>query len=367
MKTFEKIWRARGIMVFVYLDDILVIGPSRQKVQTDITFVLQTLNDSGMGVNLKKSQPQPSQEIRHLGFTIDFKQGTLEVPKDKRKTLKRELGKLITHDVLTCRKMAAILGTLRSCLTAIPSLRAFTDRLVSFVNQQYIFGWDCPLPLSQSLKAQVRVVGQLLDKFAGRQLLPGGGPKNATLGLLRPGLGWRGSAEQFGCQRVLASSNTPTHQSERTFGSSKHREKFSQTERQRVVNRGQSGHLLVPAETGGQVRNFQRHSPPILALVLGKQSSSGTSVGSLGTNGGGQVHPSGFGQGYYTIRHDLFQNILTFFSTWVHQTSTCSPPRETGSSPNLFPSTPIFRHGEWTFCTATCKTFNFVTPTPLGR
>ena len=66
------------------------------------------------------------------------------------------MGKIITHQQMTCRKMAAILGNIRSFLMAMPFLRAFTDHMMEFVNRQSYWGWDMALVIPQDLKQEVR-------------------------------------------------------------------------------------------------------------------------------------------------------------------------------------------------------------------
>ena len=67
MRVFEKLWRKKGIQCFVYLDDILVIGNSPTQVRRDLGYMVQTLSQGGMKINVKKSILEPSQEINHLG------------------------------------------------------------------------------------------------------------------------------------------------------------------------------------------------------------------------------------------------------------------------------------------------------------
>ena len=122
----------------------------------------------GMVVNQKKSQLVPTQQVEHLGFMGDLKQGLLQVPQEKMKNIRKELGKLLTHTEMSCRKMAAILGATRSFLMAMPFLRAFTDQLVQFVNQQEQIGWDRKVQVPSALKAQVKEMGILMDQWKGR-------------------------------------------------------------------------------------------------------------------------------------------------------------------------------------------------------
>ena len=61
--------------------------------------------------------------------------------------------------------MAAILGATRSFLMAMPFLRAFTDQLVLFVNQQEHIGWDKKVQIPSTLQAQVKEMGILMDQW----------------------------------------------------------------------------------------------------------------------------------------------------------------------------------------------------------
>jgi hypothetical protein len=83
MKVFLKKWRSQGILTWVYLDDILLVGQSPQAVRKNLKIMLKDLEDSGMVLNLKKSVLEPSQQVEHLGFSIDFQQGVLQVQRKK--------------------------------------------------------------------------------------------------------------------------------------------------------------------------------------------------------------------------------------------------------------------------------------------
>jgi hypothetical protein len=170
MSTLLKKWRAAGLLVWVYLDDILVVNANQKVLQKEVNLVLKDLGALGLNVNTKKSVLQPNQNIQYLGFTLNFKEGTLEVPQQKLKTVRRELGKLVTHTHLSPRKMAAILGTVRSFLTALPFLRAFTDQLCAFVKLQEKVGWDAPQPLPPDLHSQLLEVKEILQSWQGRNM-----------------------------------------------------------------------------------------------------------------------------------------------------------------------------------------------------
>jgi hypothetical protein len=170
MNVFLKKWRKQGLRVFVYLDDILLVSRSKTLAEKQTSILMKDLEESGMTINFKKSTIVPSQQVEHLGFYLDLEQGLLKVPTAKLKSVRKELGKFLTQKEMSCRKAAAILGQIRSFLTALPCLRAFTDLLVKFSDQHKNWGWDKKHPINQSLKDQVVEIGALLKNWEGRSL-----------------------------------------------------------------------------------------------------------------------------------------------------------------------------------------------------
>jgi hypothetical protein len=169
MKVFSKKWRGEGIIVFIYLDEILVVSSSKSLLQKQLDGMLLDLSAGGMQINREKYLLVPSQEVDHLGFHVHLREGLLQVPPQKLKQVRKELGKLVTHSSLSPRKMAAILGTVRSFLVALPFLRAFTDEMKCFIDLQGQGGWDRMHPLPVSLVNQVKEVKDLLQTWQGRQ------------------------------------------------------------------------------------------------------------------------------------------------------------------------------------------------------
>jgi hypothetical protein len=73
-----------------------------------------------VSINLKKSTLAPTQIVDHLGFTLNLQEGFLQISHQKLKMVKNELGKFVTKDSITIKKMASILGQIRSFLVALP-------------------------------------------------------------------------------------------------------------------------------------------------------------------------------------------------------------------------------------------------------
>ena len=60
--------------------------------------------------------------------------------------------------------MAAILGTFRSLLPAVPALSAFTELLIELVGRLKVVGWDTPCAILESIHAQARASNKVLTK-----------------------------------------------------------------------------------------------------------------------------------------------------------------------------------------------------------
>ena len=55
IKVPLAIWRSRGLLVFVYVDDILILGNSFHECNLATNEVLRTLRDAAFVVNFDKS------------------------------------------------------------------------------------------------------------------------------------------------------------------------------------------------------------------------------------------------------------------------------------------------------------------------
>ena len=171
MKTFETLSRSAGFTVFVYLDDILILGASPEEVKRGVAALSAWLHQAGIMVNAPKSQLEPVQCLEHLGMELDFASGRVNVPLYKQKAYRRELGKLLTKSSYTVRKLAAILGKLRSLIVAIPALRAFSCLLQDFVAKRAAAdGWDSVHRLPERIREEVRKAGLVLTEWAGRPM-----------------------------------------------------------------------------------------------------------------------------------------------------------------------------------------------------
>ena len=168
MKVLESKWRKKGVQVYVYLDDILLLGPTEKILNKHLKIAVEDLLHAGFKINVKKSTLLPSQKITHLGFVVNLLDGKVQLHPQKLQTIKKDLGKFITKKEMAKRQIAAILGQVRSNLLALPFLRAFTTEMVQLLAQTAQESWDRKFPISAEIKKELKKVGEILDSWSGR-------------------------------------------------------------------------------------------------------------------------------------------------------------------------------------------------------
>lgn len=75
--------RERGLRVYYYLVDILLLAESRQVLIQHREILLSTLQVFGWLVNWQKSKLQPTQKMVFLGAELDTIQNRVQLPQEK--------------------------------------------------------------------------------------------------------------------------------------------------------------------------------------------------------------------------------------------------------------------------------------------
>ena len=75
--------RAKGILISIYLDDILLAAPTFEECNRNNSFVIDLLESLGFRINREKGELIPSHHIPFLGFTVDSIQMSVSLPMEK--------------------------------------------------------------------------------------------------------------------------------------------------------------------------------------------------------------------------------------------------------------------------------------------
>ena len=317
MKVPLKTWRQRGLIIFVYLDDILILGKTKGQAKKSVDIVLQTLQEAGLTINPKKSTPCPTQILEHLGFTINFGDGTILVPQEKLKKIRKEMGKIITHQKLSPRKVAAILGSVRSFLTAMPFLRAFMTHTLNFVNQFSPQGWDKQQLVPPLLKEEVQKLKVLMHTWLGRKM----GDKCIIKDLHSDSstFAWGGLRPDWGHYPGFLERKFHSPYKFKGVGrSSPHHKKFFQAGGQGQHPCGQHSCLFIFAQGGGgRKEGLNQIMQDLWTWCMEHKIQVHTTLTTSEKAIADQVSRPKMDHGDYSLDDKVFQQIMEEFSPWT--------------------------------------------------
>jgi hypothetical protein len=73
-------WRAKGIIILSYLDDLLFLITGCEACRQLARLVEHDMRLAGLSIHREKSDGNPSQERIHLGLVVNLVEGLFKVP-----------------------------------------------------------------------------------------------------------------------------------------------------------------------------------------------------------------------------------------------------------------------------------------------
>jgi hypothetical protein len=136
VKPLLAVVRSMGLQVHAYLDDILIVGKSTGQVKVALNHLVHVFLQAGFILNVKKSDPIPSQDLVYLGARFLTKQGTVNLPPARKEALLvvlKEFGKVGRY--LPALKFLRLLGVLTATIEVVKFGR-FHMRPIQFYLKQ---------------------------------------------------------------------------------------------------------------------------------------------------------------------------------------------------------------------------------------
>ena len=106
--------RGRGFRIVIYIDDILLLASSWEKLLQQLEELLSLLQALGLSINWENSILEPTQSLTYLGVGIDSIQMEFFLPADKVKKFQEACRDLWRKVQVTVRDLASVLGLLAS-------------------------------------------------------------------------------------------------------------------------------------------------------------------------------------------------------------------------------------------------------------
>ena len=129
MKPVAQKLRKKGIILVIYLDDILILSNSESQCRLDVTLTIKLLESLGFIINLQKSALNPSKRCTFLGFVLNSEAFCIELPDKKRKLIGYLAKQFLTRDRCKIRELAQLIGTLVAACPAISYGWLYTKKL----------------------------------------------------------------------------------------------------------------------------------------------------------------------------------------------------------------------------------------------
>ena len=119
-KPILRLLKSQGMLLIIYLDDILLIAPTANLCLAQGKFLMKLLQDLGFLVNMNKSVLTPTQRIIFLGFLIDSVNMTISLPEEKQLAITQKANLLLGQNLVSIRNLCQFVGM---CSATRPALR----------------------------------------------------------------------------------------------------------------------------------------------------------------------------------------------------------------------------------------------------
>ncbi|KAM9957091.1 hypothetical protein ACTFIR_003828 [Dictyostelium discoideum] len=149
LRPVLRMLRDINVSVIAYLDDLLIVGSTKEECLSNLKKTMDLLVKLGFKLNLEKSVLEPTQSITFLGLQIDSVSMKLLVPKEKKKSIIKEIRNFLKLDCCSPRKLDSLKGKLIALKDAVIPFRLYTRQDVIH-NTVYLFSLRMEIGINHS-------------------------------------------------------------------------------------------------------------------------------------------------------------------------------------------------------------------------
>lgn len=113
-------FRAKGIRMVVYLDDMLFMHQNQTTLVQELSFVSTTLTSLGFIIDSEKSITQQTQQLEFLGMMLNSAEFLVSLPSKKLQKIITQSSKALYSKRIALRDLASLLDLLAWGVPAIP-------------------------------------------------------------------------------------------------------------------------------------------------------------------------------------------------------------------------------------------------------
>lgn len=172
MKEVVKKWRQLGIIIFIYIDDILILAESEEMVKNNTQQIVTDLEYLGWLLQPEKSVLIPSQTIIFLGLEFDLINGKIQIPQEKKEIAQDLIDKFIKAEMersfVNIKLVAKFIGKMEFLSLAEPAIMPFLDRLRKQMNQRVDSkGWKSTMLINRGPAKDLKTLKRILSQTKG--------------------------------------------------------------------------------------------------------------------------------------------------------------------------------------------------------
>jgi hypothetical protein len=166
MTPIMRYLRKRGIMISLFVDDAIGQAEGEEETREQGDFVKETLIKAGVTLS-EKCDWEPKQEIEHIGYIWNLKEGTIRLTDKRKKKVKEglekvkgEIGSRVTH-----RQIAKSAGRVISTRMINGNVvRLLTRALFKEVAPETEKEWDKETRITERIHKEVRLLEKVMEK-----------------------------------------------------------------------------------------------------------------------------------------------------------------------------------------------------------
>lgn len=145
----------QGLRLVVYLDDILIIGHSREEAQEAVKQVVGLLESLGFVIQEEKSVREPSQSLEYIGLMIDTISMSCILHQKKKEILVEQCSRALKSKTITLRELASILSIFNWAAQSVNYSPAnYRDLQAIYIQQSKLAHGDLSLVVTLSSEAK---------------------------------------------------------------------------------------------------------------------------------------------------------------------------------------------------------------------
>ena len=123
-KAVVTVLRLKGVIIIIYIDDILVLGMTFEECSKNVKMVLDLLSHLGFIIRPEKCTLTPATRFVYLGCVWDTASWRVGVKEKREKAIRKAATVVIKSEAVTVRTFSRLLGKIRSTDGFLPLARA---------------------------------------------------------------------------------------------------------------------------------------------------------------------------------------------------------------------------------------------------